>query len=193
MATINFKVLDEYMQEPSRKAAQPIAIDIAENRFSSAKKTFLSDFLSHPVSEELERGPKDDGGNLPVGNLFGFLGFDEGEDPVGDLYRFLDEEIQLNNNPKYDKIRSRFSFDVAIPSKDEIKDVTPMPWGTSKSWAFGIEAGIQGLNHYIFSQNRDLGRSTGGIQSKSITTLAPGGYKGQRYISDLLNTLKKNL
>lgn len=190
---INFKALEEILEEPIRKAALPIAMELAESRFDTAKSTFLKDFLSHPVSQELELGPKHEGGSLPVGNLFGFIGFNEGEDPVGDLYKFLDEEIYLNKTATYDKAGRKFIFRVSIPSKDSIAEETPMPWGTARSWVFGIEAGIQGLNHYIFSQNRDLGRSTGGIQVKGATTLAPGGYKAQRYLSDLLNTLRATL
>lgn len=190
---INFKALEEILEEPIRKAALPIARELAESRFDTAKETFLKDFLSHPVSEELESGPKYQGGSLPIGNLFSFIGFNDGEDPVGELYQFLDDEIYLSRTATYDKARRRFIFTVGIPSKDEIADQTPMPWGTARSWVFGIEAGIQGLNHYIFSQSRDLGRSTGGTQSKTVTTLAPGGYKAQRYLSDLLNTLRATL
>lgn len=190
---INFKALEEILEEPVRKAALPIAREIAESRFDTAKEAFLKNFLSHPVSTELESGPKHEGGSLPIGNLFSFIGFNDGEDPVGELYQFLDDEIYLNKTARYEKAARRFVFTVAIPSKEEITDQTPMPWGTARSWVFGIEAGIQGLNHYIFSQNRDLGRSTGGIQSKSVTTLAPGGYKAQRYLSSLLNTLRATL
>lgn len=190
---INYQALKLAIDKPVERAFRQAAVRIANERFDDAKEVFLEEFLTHPVSQEIEEGPRADGGVLPTrGNLFGFIGFNEGETPVEDLYHFLEDHIYITKIPTYDKVRQRYNFNVYAPSKEAIKDVTPMPWGTAKSWVYAIEGGLAGLNHYLFSEKRNLGRSTGGIQVKGELNDA-GGFKNRKYLTDLMNQFIRNL
>jgi hypothetical protein len=215
-AKINYRALQLAIDRPLERACRQAAIELANERFEEAKETLLERFLSDPISQEIEEGAKTEGGILPVvGNLFSFIGFEDGTQPIQDLYNFLNDNITLQKNPTYDRVKKQYLFNVYQPSKEEIKAETPMPWGTARSWVFAIESGISGLNQYLSSQRqlelrqasyakrkfhkagteppeeKDLGRSTGGIQVKGI--ISQGGFTPHKYLSDMLNNFIRNV
>jgi len=124
---------------------------------------------------------------------------------VKKLYDFLDKSIILEAGV-YDKIKKAYFFNVRVPSRDSIADATPMPWNTGRSWVYGIESGIAGLNYYLTIQKANLvdqlrGRkrardsfrgsfSTTAIQSKSVVS-AVGSFTPQQYLTNLLKIFEK--
>ena len=171
--------------------------DIVKQGFK-IKERLISDFLNHPVTIELNNGPK--GYTNPsntlgnsYGNLYSFIGFEEGTDPIKpilDILLLIDiNMVQVGDN--------LFIKTTGFPTPQKIWDATPMPWQEGRSWAKGIEEGISGLNYYLFSNSKSfpMSRSGTGVQlKKQIST----GLKFERktYISKLLNKYKslfKNL
>ena len=199
MITLNERALKIAIQKPIDRACRKVARRLVEEKLEINKQNLLDEFLAHPISQEIDDGPQANGNILPVeGNLFSFIGFEEGSEPIKDLYQFLEDSIYLGSGIQYDRENFRYTFTIHLPSKEDIKDVTPMPFGTSRSWAFSIESGISGLNKYLSSQlaskrgkRRDLGRSTGGIQLKGVIT--QGQFRPQKYLSDMLNSFKRSL
>jgi len=155
--------------------------------FLSIRNQMIAEFLSHPITQEIMAGP--DAPNISGtlggrGNLFSFIGFEEGDDPVQPILKALQSSEIV-----FDKITATGIYSRAfIPTADEIFSITPMPWAEGRSWAHGIESGISGLGWYI--SKRGLGRSGGGIQS-SQQTLGNVKFKNVQYISALLNKYTK--
>lgn len=188
---IDIKALFLAIDRPIENESRKVATQIAQTKFTEAKKSFLDSFINDAVSQELLEGSsKTSSEIIQRGNLFGFIGFEEGSDPIGSLYKFLDENITFDKAAVYNRSTKTYNFRIGIPTKNEIKEVTPMPFGTARSWAFAIESGISGLNHYFFKAK--AGRSGAGLQLKTKDNHI-GQYRPRRYMSYLLNFLEKSL
>lgn len=194
MAKINLKALNIAIERPVQRACRQIATRLANEKFDKAKEDFLNAFLNDPTSQQIMNGS---GGGLNKvkgndieGTLFGFIGFHYDTDPIGELYKYLNDNIKMAPVGKYDGKTRTYHFAVYIPTREDIEAQTPMPWSTSKSWVYSIESGISGLNRYLFV-NR--GRSLQGVQVKGNLKSAKKGtaYKPRKYMSSLLNFLKK--
>lgn len=150
---------------------------IAQKRIDSAKKELIETFLTHPVSEEIEEGASAENlsGTLDgKGNLWGFIGFPDGSEPIKDVENILSNDIFIQKRIQGRDTKGRFKdggskllFDyrINVPSKDDFAEKTPLPWETTKSWLFGIERGISGFGAYIYWKLQ--GRSGAGIQAKT--------------------------
>ena len=134
--------------------------------FGRAHQSMMKNFLEHPVTLELKAGS--DAANIShtlngEGNLFGFLGFFDTQDPTGEL-----EDLLMGIGYEQSSIRKNvINYRVMnYPTKREIESASEMNWGRGTSWAFAIENGNfngdAALSHYIFKSG--AGRSGGGIQ-----------------------------
>ncbi len=199
---INHNILKLEINKAIEKNFRQNAVELAQNRFEEAKEAFLDKFLDDDVTKEIEGGIDEQSSILGVpGSLFAFIGFKAGDQPIKVLYDFLVNNIKMNKTPTYNKAKSAFEFTVKIPDKESIANITPMPWGTARSWVFAIETGISGLNQYLSAQRYEenfgevsktpLGRSEGGIEIQ--VPLAAGGYVPRKYMSSLLNFLDSAL
>src|SRR5687768_14021754 len=95
-AKINFIVLNQIMLPVIEKACGQRATQIATERFESSKAAFLDAFITHDVSREIDSGAELGTSEIiSTGNLFGFIGFDEGSKPVQKLYDYLKENIRM--------------------------------------------------------------------------------------------------
>jgi hypothetical protein len=208
MAYISYKVIVNSSQIQKKienalfQKAKLIAEKKAQGLVNKKKADFLQAFIEHPVSQEILSGPNSNFGvSGQNGNLFSFLGFSDGSEPVQDLYDFFQKNIFLDKNFSYDKTAKIFKFKMITPNIDEIKNVTELSkyvqdengWGEGRSWALSIERGISGLAFYKFSNDSKIlggdSRSGAGLQRKN--QIHPGSqYKPRRYISDLLKILK---
>lgn len=166
--------------------------------FEKVKKMMIEEFLSHPVSVEISNGPlaKNTSQTLGgYGNLFSFIGFDEGEKPVEDVLRILElTTISFSQ-------RGLLSAKILMPTAKQIFEETPMParWAEGRSWTKGIESGISGLNYYLHIYG--YGASGAGIQAKGKVKNRPQDprlkkkdqvkmipqYRKVQYISALIN------
>jgi hypothetical protein len=163
------------------------------------KEKLLESLDQDPVSIEIKGGP--DFENISntlggYGNLFSFIGFPQGAEPVEELHQILHDGINLKRTPTKKIVTekgARFQFEVQIPSKDEIAQQTPLPWEPGNSWAIGIERGISGLGYYLYSEyNSPIpSRSSTGIQIKN--TVRNLQFRPRAYLSKLFNKFAKNL
>jgi hypothetical protein len=165
---------------------------IIENQFKFAHKKLLKDFEAHPITRELKAGPDSTNisGGLPEGNLFGFIGFESGDDPTLQLELMLAKANILIKNRKFSNKGFVWTFAVNIPTLSEIYKATPSPWAKGASWLQQLEGrGIPNLGQYMFTQSPPAGRSKAGIQSGRKS----GGTLKMKYIKQLLSDFEKNI
>jgi hypothetical protein len=157
--------------------------------FEKVKRQMILEFMNHPVTREILGGPNasNESGTLNgYGNLFSFIGFNEGDDPIEVILDLLNNsEIRSSNTDD-----SGIMFTISIPSKQSIFAATPLPWANGRSWSEAIERGLSGLGYYLNRENLNNSKSGTGIQVKS--NLRKGAkYKPVKYISALINEYTK--
>ena len=164
--------------------------------FESNKRKMLKDFKRHPVTKEIEGGP--DASNISntiigSGNLYSFIGFQDGTNPVGRVYNMLNLNTRLiSSKPKVVKKTKNgihLGFRVSMPTKADLISVSKMPWEPG-SWLFRIEQGISGLGYYIYEKYIKASRSGTGIQADG--RVKHSIFKRTSYMSAILKTFKKN-
>ena len=151
----------------------------------------ISEFENHPVTVEIKQGPT--GKNISdtlngYGNLFSYIGFEDGDDPISPIIEMLDKTtVQFSRLSNDGPI-----WNIFMPSKQDIWDVTPMPWATGRSWARGIESGISGLGYYLYTQRKNLENSRSGSGIQTDSNIRPGmRFSNVKYISELLKKYEK--
>lgn len=164
--------------------------------FDQSKRQLLEDFVSHPVTKEIEAGPDTKNTSntiLGAGNLYSFIGFESGSDPVGRVYDLLNRGTYLSGRRakvvRKTKNRIYLGFKVVHPTEVELAAVSKMPWEPG-SWLFKIERGMSGLGYYIYEKYIKASRSGTGIQADG--KVRTGMFKRTKYMSAILNTFKKN-
>lgn len=182
----------DVQQALKRQAPKVLKRDFEKDfkkRFDDLKKDMIKEFLSNPVTIEISSGPTSTNISGTLGgksNLFAFIGFNSGEDPIKPILEIL-ESINFKNNGNSKKgIGIEYSVD--IPSPDAIFAVTPMPWATGRSWARGIETGISGLGYLL---NKSSGKSRSGVAIQTSKPVRRGGFKNVPYISALIRKYEK--
>ena len=160
----------------------------ARKKFNKIKQEMIKEFLSHPVTLEIMEGPNaaNISGTLGgVSNLFAFIGFDQGEQPIAPILTLL-EAVDLIYNKE---IRSKgigVSFNASLPDAETIFSVTPLPWATGRSWAEGIERGLSGLGYLL---RKNAGRSGAAVQSR-VNKVRGGRFQNMPYISAFIKKYK---
>ena len=173
------------------KEYQKSVKSLIEDQFEKIKDKYIDEFLNHPVTQEIRGGisANNISGTLNnITNLYSFIGFDEGTDPIEPIEQLLEKSnyrIMYNSNSG----ESTVIFD--IPTAAQIFAITPMPWAVGRSWARGIETGISGLGYYLKKVKNS--RSGLGIQSTIEQVRTGASFKNTKYISDLINRFSKDL
>lgn len=173
------------------KEYQKSVKSLIEDQFEKIKDKYIDEFLNHPVTQEIKGGisASNISGTLnSITNLYSFIGFDEGTDPIQPIEELLEKSnyrIMYNSNSG----ESTVIFD--IPTAAQIFAITPMPWAVGRSWARGIETGISGLGYYLKKVKNS--RSGLGIQSTIEQVRTGASFKNTKYISDLINRFSKDL
>lgn len=173
------------------KEYQKSVKSLIEDQFEKIKDKYIDEFLNHPVTQEIKGGisASNISGTLNnITNLYSFIGFDEGTDPIQPIEELLEKSnyrIIYNSNSG----ESTVIFD--IPTAAQIFAITPMPWAVGRSWARGIETGISGLGYYLKKVKNS--RSGLGIQSTIEQVRTGASFKNTKYISDLINRFSKDL
>jgi hypothetical protein len=139
--------------------------DIVQKEVEKEKALFQKDFETHPVTQELDGG--ENASNISgtlggYGNLFSFLGFNQGANPTAAV-KFLIQKITLDRNIQASG--NGFRVRVNVPSKEEFGAVSRLPFEGGRSWLLDIERGISGLGAYLYGRFASS-RSGTGIQSK---------------------------
>lgn len=149
-----------------------------------AKAAAIVEFDNHPITQALENHS---GGGV-VGTLFGFIGFEAGDEPT----RIIREEFY--DSIEYDGVtqltKRKFIVNYTVPTKEDIYDLTPLPWAEGRSWCEMLDTtGIPGLAAYV--PKRGKGRSEEGIQNKRI--IGGSKYPKTPYISKIINNFNKRV
>jgi len=164
---------------------------VIDQEFNKIKNEFIDEFMNHPITQEIQGGISATNSSNTLGgitNLYSFIGFDEGTDPIRPIEELLKKSnyrILFNNR----SVEATVIFD--IPTAAQIFEVTPMPWATGRSWAKGIETGISGLGYYLKKTKNS--RSGLGVQTTNQQVRAGVMFKNSKYISDLINRFNKEL
>jgi len=157
--------------------------------FQKVKNRMIAEFLNHPVTLEIKGGTSSGNISGTLGgstNLFSFIGFESGSDPIDAI-----EKVLYSTNFRFTRTtRNSVEFEIDIPEPAEIFAATPMPWAPGRSWAKGIETGISGLGYYL-KISRDNSRSGLGIQSSRKVRKSGSKFKNTQYISALIKKYEK--
>jgi len=157
--------------------------DLVMEMFEEKKENLIENFLNHPVSEEISN-PEE--GNISgtlggYGDLFGFIGFFEGSDPIGSVEEVLSAFVNFKSisiERSYNRdARGRFSSGRTIkkvsliysmPTLDDFDAASDndVGWDISRNWIKGIEKGISGFGRY--ADYEETGRSGRGIQLRGV-------------------------
>lgn len=164
---------------------------VIDQEFNKIKNEFIDEFMKHPITQEIQGGISATNSSNTLGgitNLYSFIGFDEGTDPIRPIEELLKKSnyrVLFNNR----SVEATVIFD--IPTAAQIFEITPMPWATGRSWARGIETGISGLGYYLKKTKNS--RSGLGVQSTNQQIRSGVMFKNSKYISDLINRFNKEL
>lgn len=159
------------------------------------KKKLISEFNAHPITTEIEGGPtaSNSSGTLGgYGNLFSFIGFRSGSQPVAPLRELINVVVKTNQIAKSIKTKEKsveLKYTVALPSRRQIKAVTPMPW-EGGSWVDGIEAGMSNFSFYMYKKFGE-GRSGWGLQADHELRMAI--FQPKAYVEKILSNFNTNL
>ena len=182
----------DVQQALQRQAPKELRRDFEKeikDKFKKIKNELIKEFLSDPVTIEILQGAS--GSNISgtlggVSNLFAFIGFDSGEQPISPILQSL-ENIQITYNKEIRKRGIGVEFDVSMPTAQDIFAITPLPWASGRSWAEGIERGLSGLGYLL---RKDGGRSGAAVQSR-VNKVRSGRFQNRPYISALIKKYTK--
>ena len=167
------------------------ADELVNEKFKKTKKALMEEFEKHPVTQEIEGGPNSPNisGTLNgYGNLFTFIGFELGSNPINSVRVYLQTRIALRKKTaKGSSLNKEYS--VNIPNLESF-NFASMPW-ESGSWVRGIETGVSGFSYYM-SKVSLASRSGKAIQIdgklRSINSS-----KAVPYMSDILTKFAKRI
>lgn len=165
--------------------------ELAEKKFRQAKDGLMREFNSHPATVEIEGGTdaRNASGTLAgYGNLFTFIGFPSGSNPVNSVRVFLQTRVALRRKTGRGK-SLRTDYSINLPEIQSF-NFAKMPWD-SGSWVSGIETGISGFSYYM-NKADEASRSGKGIQIDGKLR-ALNASKGIPYMSKILQNFKKRI
>lgn len=189
---INRASIEAKIKTALEQKGKPVAEKIALATFKRAHKAMLRDFDLHPVTSEIKAGPRainfsDTLGGY--GNLYSFIGFEEGANPTGPLR----DVIELGTNIRFTVFRNNaWYFKIQTPSKDVIEAVTPMPWENGNSWASAIEDGMSNLSHYLYKKT-SKSRSGTGIQVDGWEINDDLEFKRTKYLTEIFSNFRDRI
>jgi len=177
----------------SNKQYQAELKKIIKEQFEERKDALVENFTNHPVTKEIsaEESPNISNTLGGYGNLFGFLGFDKGSDPIYPVQETLKEKTKLDHvsiKTSTDSVLVRYS----VPDLDDFNSSAQLEWDAT-NWVKGIERGISGFQNFMA---KAAGKSGQGIQTKGSIKPFTGGanrFRNIKYMSDLINKFKLSI
>lgn len=158
--------------------------ELVYKKIEKLKKEMIANFLRLPVTREILAGSTSSNisGTLGgYGNLFTFIGFNEGDNPINPIVQLLS---QTNYRVTRFDQNGTAKLTIEMPSRQDIFAVTPLPWASGVSWAERIEKGMSGLGMYL-NASRKNSRSGRGIQASN--KIRTGKFNNTSYVSAFLN------
>lgn len=160
--------------------------------FDKIKNEIIAEFLNHPVTQEIQNGPNSaniSGTLNGYGNLFSYIGFEDGEDPISPIV----EEFEKSTIAFSGLVDGGAMWTIFLPAKEDIWAVSQMPWATGRSWAKGIETGISGVGYYLYTERKNLPNSRSGTAVQISTKIGRPRFRNVKYISDILAKFEKKI
>ena len=196
MARVNIRGLQAEIAQKGYKIFKPAAEVRIRNVLAKEKRKLLGDFDSHPITQEIEGGANGGNGSNTLGgygNLFSFIGFESGADPISPIRSLLAKSIQIKSFRKKRNILG-FKLKFTAPTIEEIKMVAPMPWSTD-NWVEAVERGISGLGQYLYSNSKsyNVSRSGPAIQLDVELPSRGGNSSPKDYMTGILSRMLKNI
>lgn len=195
----------------TNKRYREVLKSIVQDKFEESKAELIKNFENHPVTQELSNSESPNiSKTLPFysnyfneANLFGFLGFHAGSDPVTPVKMFLINSVKILNIDveKTGRVGQQQTGKVIlsyhVPDLDDFNVVAKLEW-EGRNWVKGIEKGISGFTRFI---NVNRGRSKRGVQAKGpVKNPKPkynrpmtGGFKKKAYMTSLLKKFNNSL
>jgi len=189
-AKINMRGLRREVDRKTKGVLTKAVRSKAEKAIERARRELVEDFLTHPITREIEEGPE--AHNISdtlggIGNLFSYIGFEEGSDPIAPVRAYLQRAIKIESIQGKNLV---FKLTLALPSKDDIAALSPVPWAPGRSWVSAMEFGLSGLGKYLVKES-PVSRSGSAIEVKA--KLRSGAFKNKKYMSAILLQLQNNI
>ncbi len=167
---------------------------IIQERINEAQKEMVEEFETHPVSVEISGGnnSSNTSGLLGgYGNLFSFIGFEDGQTPISELSNILKKNIPF----KIRRVNANGGYSVLVqaPSKKELESIAQVSWMGGRSWLDGIERSIAGLNRYLYDPQYSLKNSRSGTGSQTQNDIRSVRQVRSPYLSKILSNFKNRL
>lgn len=188
MAKLPIDVQNALKRQAPKALRRDFEKDI-NKKFKDLKNEMIKEFLTDSVTIELLEGAgaSNISGTLGgVSNLFAFIGFNSGEQPISPILKML-EGTQIIYKQEIRQRGIGVEFEVSLPTAEDIFMVTPLPWASGRSWAEGIERGLSGLGYLL---RKSDGRSGAAIQSR-VKKVRSGRFQNRPYISSLIKRYRK--
>jgi hypothetical protein len=179
-AKINKKKLNEEIL--NSRITKKLVLDVVNEEVLKNKNLLMQEFESHPVTQEIQNGEtaNNSSGTLGgYGNLFSFIGFNRGFDPISPIINLINR-ITIAKSIKFSG--SFFDVKVLIPSRGDFENSSKMPWESGRSWLFDMEKGISGLGAYLY---RQYAKSRSGFGLQSNTNYRNTTFKPVKYFSSM--------
>lgn len=187
----------EVVKASQSEAIQRMAHDVAKEKAKEAKDEMVENFTSHPVTREIEGGAA--AANLSgtlggYGNLFSFIGFSSGSDPISPIKNYLRNSVRVHRKPIISKshkdVVMRFRMDT--PKISDIELLSPSPW-EGRSWARGVERNISGFGNYMFSRHGNFEDSRSKKAVQSSNKMRSMAFRPVKYMSSVLDSFNDKL
>ena len=163
-----------------------------QKTLSRLEQLLINKIKNHPVSQEIDAGKSDplDAPNLSgtlggYGNLWSFIGFYAGSNPIKDIEDSIRGKSRASEPRVYKDVVRVIA---TLPKVEEVYENTPMPWVQGRSWAEGISQGISGFGRYLNTDYPES-RSEGGVQSKD--QVRAGAFKRTAYLAPIFAFAQK--
>jgi hypothetical protein len=96
--TLDKKRLQKNIFNDGQRVIKSMIYPVVEAKINAAQKEMIEEFQNHPVTREISAGENasNSSGLLGgYGNLFSFIGFDQGSDPIGSLDSIFKRKIDF--------------------------------------------------------------------------------------------------
>ena len=199
------------------KKSQQLLLTRTEKKLALARQALLREFNESLITKEIEAGPISDNfsktlpGLTHGGNLFSFIGFHAGDEPIAVLREILmsNRYYRLNKNPGKKIIKHnnsiQITYKITYPDIEQIIEEMgedgeyPDQWRDG-SWVTGISQGIFGLSYYLYDEEFDTyeqSRSGVALQAKRAGKLVVirnnSQSKPTKYLQSFLRNFVINL
>jgi hypothetical protein len=190
VVTINKAALKASMTEGKNRATVSSLIRQEwEKKIDYAQNQMIQSYETDPVTVEIDGGVLASNSSSTLGgkgNLFSFIGFESGSDPTQPVKQLLRNKINFSVKAL---TNGNFKIEIAAPTKEDLYNISPIPWNPGRSWLDGIEKGIAGLGSYVYKDSPSS-RSGKGIQTK---TSVGGRFSNRSYMSTILKEFLGNV